>query len=289
MEVYLIKPMGYCYGVIRAIKLAQEVKEKYPHKNVYVWGLLVHNRLVVASLEKQGIHTIDLTKTEPLVRLKELSKEDIVIFSAHGHLKKHEEYLIKQGIKFFDATCFKVQQNMDLIQKEEEVIYIGKKGHPETEAALAVNPTAKFYDLDQDFNYQAIKREDPLVVNQTTLSFLELQTIHQKIKEHLPKARISDEICDATKLRQVEIQKLDSSYQAVIIVGSKESSNTTKLYQLAKKCHPEKTIYQVENLEDLLNYPLNLKKVALGSGTSTPPKTILEIKGYLERRAQNGE
>ena len=120
---------------------------------------------------------------------------------------------------------------MDLIQKKE-VIYIGKD-HPETEAALAVNPTAKFYDLDQDFNYQAIKRRS--LSCQSDYPFFSWTTNYSsKIKEHLPKARISDEICDATKLRQVEIQKLDSSYQAVIIVGSKESSNTTKLYQLAK-------------------------------------------------------
>lgn len=280
MQVDVLKPCGYCYGVIHAINQAKEIKQNNPLKRVVVFGLLVHNHTVTKELEDLGIETLDLTNKNPLEELEKFNQDDLVIFSAHGHPKAYEDILNKKGVAFFDLTCFKVQQTFELIKEAKEVIYIGKKGHPEANAALTMNPNIHFYDIDKGFDYKEVSTKDPLIINQTTLSFLELKSIHQEIIEHLPYAIITNEICDATYLRQKALENLDDSYDGIIVIGSKASSNTSKLYSLAKHYHPNKTILFVESKDELKD--LSLNKVILVSGTSTPPKTIKDIEDFLK-------
>jgi len=119
------------------------------------------------------------------------------------------------------------------------------------------------------------------VINQTTLSFLELENIHQEIKNKLPRAVFYDEICDATLLRQIAIKNLDSGVDTIIIVGSNKSSNTMKLYDIALKVHPDKQVVLVKDVEELKALKLVYKNVVIASGTSTPIATINKIKDYL--------
>jgi 4-hydroxy-3-methylbut-2-en-1-yl diphosphate reductase len=287
MEVIKIKPIGYCFGVINAINLALKIKKEYPNNNVYLFGQIVHNNDVTNMLLDAGIITIDTTSKDKISLLNEFKKDDIVIFSAHGHDKKYDDILIKNGIKFFDATCPKVSKNNDLIKKEvisNKVIFIGKIGHPETEASLSISNNVILYDIKNKMDYSLIDVESPLVVNQTTLSFLEIEDIHQDIKNHFPKARIIDEICDATRLRQEKISSLKEKIDIFIIIGSNKSSNTDKLYQIAKNKYQDSIpVIKVENLDDLLKYDLsNIKKVAIASGTSTPLKVVDEMETYLK-------
>ena len=129
-----------------------------------------------------------------------------------------------------------------------------------------------------------VKTSSPLIINQTTLSFLELKDIHQEIKEHIKDAYIVDEICDATLLRQKAINELDDEIDTIIIVGSKKSSNTMKLYEVAKDRHPNKNIYLIENIESAKEMDIKYTNAVIASGTSTPLNTINQIKEYLERR-----
>ena len=279
--VTLLKPIGHCFGVIKAIELAKEIASKYVNKHIYVFGLLVHNEEVIKYLDSLGVKTVDTSIGNPVELLKKFNKDDIVIFTAHGHPKAYEDILNKNNVTFFDATCSKVKDCFNQIKEAEEVIYIGKAHHPETSAALTMNKNAHLYDINTGFDYACLKSDHPLAINQTTLSFLELENIHNDIKNKLPNAIFAEEICNATLLRQKAISELDDSVDTIIIVGSKKSSNTMKLYEVAKAKHPNKQILLVNNVNELKGYNLTFKNAVVASGTSTSIQTINEIKDYL--------
>ena len=280
--VSLLKPVGHCFGVINAIKLAKEVKEKYQDKNVYVFGLLVHNEEVVKELESLNIKTVEVNQETAVDKLKQFTSDDIVIFTAHGHPDQYEGILKNNHVTFFDATCAKVKDCFNVIRNAKEVIYIGKNGHPETVAALTMNNNIHLYDINSKFNYSNVKIEDPLVINQTTLSFLELKDIHNEIKKQLPRGLIYDEICNATFLRQKAISELDDSVDLIVVVGSNKSSNTMKLFEIAKSKHPNKQVLLVNNVDELKQYHQKFRNAVIASGTSTPIATINKVMAYLE-------
>ena len=143
-----------------------------------------------------------------------------------------------------------------------------------------MNENTHLYDINGSFDYSLLKTDHPLVINQTTLSFLELGNIHQEIKNKLPTAILYDEICDATLLRQRAIMKIGDDIDTIIIVGSKRSSNTMKLYGIAQSMHPNKQTILVNSVEELKQYQLG-KNIAIASGTSTSIETINTIKDYL--------
>ena len=280
--ITLLKPIGHCFGVLKAIEIAKEAKEKYKDKNIYVFGLLVHNEEVVKALEENNIKTIEMNEDNALELLNKFTKEDVVIFTAHGHPQAYEDILKRNSVTYVDATCKKVKDCFNVIKEADEVIYIGKSHHPETVAALTMNKNAHLYDIKDGFDYSVLKTNNPLVINQTTLSFLELEHIHQEIKSKLPTAKFYDEICDATLLRQIAIQKLDKDVDTIIIVGSKKSSNTMKLYDIATKVHLDKQVVLVNNADELRKYNLSFKNAVIASGTSTSIATINKVKDYLE-------
>lgn len=279
--VTLLKPIGHCFGVLKAIEIAKETKKKNLDKNVYVFGLLVHNEEVVKELDKLGIKTIEMNEDNAIELLNKFTSNDVVIFTAHGHPLIYEEILKKNNVTYVDATCSKVKNCFNIIKEAKEVIYIGKSHHPETVAALTMNNNAHLYDVSSGLNYALVKSDNPLVINQTTLSFLELETIHQDIKNKLPHARFNEEICNATLLRQKAINELNDDVDTIIIVGSKKSSNTMKLYEIAKSVHPNKQIILVNNVDELKEHHLSFKNVVIASGTSTSIATIDKIKDYL--------
>ena len=284
MKVNTLKPIAHCFGVIKAIELAKKVIKENSNRKVYVFGLLVHNEEVTKELNDLGIITIDISNIDPMGRLKEFNKDDIVIFTAHGHPYIYEQILNKNNVTYYDATCIKVKECFNIIKQSKEIIYIGKRNHPEAIAALTMNNNVHFYDINDKFDYSKVINNNPVVINQTTLSFLELEDIHKDIKKHIPNAVINDEICNATLLRQKGIQELDDDVDCIIIVGSKKSSNTMKLYEVALKTHKDKKILFIENIDELVNNKevKYFKNVVISSGTSTPISTINKIYEYLK-------
>ena len=279
--ITLLKPIGHCFGVLKAIEIAKETRK---NKNIYVFGLLVHNEEVVKELENNNIKTIEMNEDNAISLLNKFTADDVVIFTAHGHPEIYEDILKKNHVIYVDATCKKVKECFKAIKEADEVIYIGKNHHPETVAALTMNQNAHLYDISSgSFDYNVLKTNNPLVINQTTLSFLELDDIHNQIKSKLPNAIFHDEICDATLLRQRAIQKIDESTDTIIIVGSKRSSNTMKLYDIARVVHPNKQVIMVDEVKDLTQYKFG-KNIAIVSGTSTPVKTIEKIRDYASSK-----
>ena len=285
MAISLLKPIGHCFGVLTAIEIAKKTKEQYKDKNVYVFGLLVHNEEVVKELDKLGIKTIEMNEGNALELLTKFTPNDVVIFTAHGHPQAYEDILNRNNITYVDATCSKVKDCFNVIKQAEEVIYIGKNHHPETVAALTMNHNAYLYDISGvPFDYSQLKSDHPLVINQTTLSFLELEQIHAEIKNKLPRATFYDEICNATLLRQQAIKDLKDDVDTIIIVGSKKSSNTMKLYELAKSLHPNKQTILINNVDELKDYQLTFKSAVVASGTSTSIETINAVKDYASSK-----
>ncbi len=284
MKIDIIQPSGYCFGVMNAINEAIKIKKNNPFNNVYVLGELVHNEDVISFLNNHDIHTLVVNNNEEEI-LKKINTNDILIFSAHGHNEKLDELLKNKKITFFDTTCKNVRKNLDLIKAniDKGIIYIGKENHAETKAAISISNKVILYDLDKGLDFSKITFKEPIIINQTTLSFLELNNIHKEILENIPKANIIDEICPVTRIRQENIINLKKDYDLLIIIGSKTSSNTNKLYELALKYHQNKKVLMIGSKKDLFNFDLsNYQHVAIFSGTSTPNEIINEVKQYLE-------
>ena len=212
----------------------------------------------------------------------------MIIFTAHGHDEKLEKLAEQLGLIIYDATCFKVRSNLDKIKKEindgHQVIYIGQKGHKESNAALSISNNVSLYDTQLLINYYLITDKSPYIINQTTLNFYELSKYHKDILEHIPGARIENEICAATRLRQEAVTKIDEDTDLIIVVGHPKSSNSNKLFEIAKSRFENAKVSMVCDLQDLFSNDLDFelyKKAAVVSGASTPQYIVNEIYNYL--------
>ena len=283
MEVALVKPQGFCSGVTRAVQLVHKAKEDHKDKTVYILGMLAHNQSLIDSLSGEGFVTLNGNEFE---EINKLQKGDVLVFTAHGHDEKLDRIAKEKGLITYDATCFKVQDNLNKIKKEissdHQVIYIGQSGHKEANAALAVSNKVSLYDTKLLINYQLITDKSPFVLNQTTLNFYELKKYHEDILRHYPGARIENEICNATRLRQEAILKIEKDTDLIVIVGHPKSSNSNKLNDIALANYPNALVVMASDLSELKKIPLEGKrKAAVGSGASTPQYIVDEIFNYL--------
>ena len=265
------------------MSLVKRAREEHPDKNIYILGMLAHNQTLIDDLSKHNLITLMGKDEEEIAKLK---KGDVLVFTAHGHSEKLDELAKEKGLITYDATCFKVRSNLDKIKSEIEaghqVIYIGQAGHKETEAALSVSSKVSLYDTKLLINYQFITDKNPYVINQTTLNYYELNGFYEDIKKHIPGARIENEICDATRLRQEAMLHINKDTDLIIVVGHERSSNTNKLFDIAKSHYPNALVLMVNNLEELKKFDFKSnKKAAIASGASTPSYVVDEIYDYL--------
>ncbi len=286
MKTYLSNPSGYCQGVQRAIALAMTFKKQNPNKECFVLGALVHNETVTNELKRYGINSIDDNRSNE-DKIKSLPNGCCLIFSAHGHDKKLEDLAKSKNINILDATCPIVElarKNItNALKFNHQVIYVGTPNHPETIGMLSIDKEVHLFNDIMNNMKEVIKDEKPFVSNQTTLSIYELDNIFHMIKNNFPKAIFQDEICRETKLRQEAIKKLPNDVDVVFIVGGKTSSNTKKLYELAKTHFSTLRIYQI--LDESEIDPANLKgllSAAIISGASTPLQETMKIKVKLD-------
>lgn len=283
MEVQLIRPQGYCGGVKHAIEIALKAKEENKDKKIYILGMLVHNQHVINDLNNNGIITL---LGDEIEEINSLNPGDVLIFTAHGHDAKYDEIAKNKGLIIYDATCPVVKNIMKLIKEKtdgnHQVIYIGQRGHKETNAALSISDKVSLYDTKLLINYQFITDNSPIVINQTTLNYFEIQNIYNDIKKHFSGAIILGEICNATRLRQQAIANIEKDSDLILIVGDVKSSNTNKLFDIAKKMYPNTDSYLVSSIDDVKKINLkDKKKAAISSGASTPEFIVEEIYNYL--------
>lgn len=283
MKVTVAKTYGFCRGVRRAIDIAKSAAAAHPDERIYMLNKLVHNRAVVDDLSSLGIITLEGSES-PKEKLRGLSG-GIVIFSAHGHDPEFDRIALDRGLKIIDATCPLVKRNLDAIRaalkKRKKVFFIGIPHHPETDAALALDASVSLID----FHHPAVPEFEGGAIsvhNQTTLIREEMTSIHAQIKARYDDVSIEDDICFATEMRQNSLRDI-ADEDVIFIVGDTISSNSTRLYELAKKNNPDKAVFQVSDLEEVKRLDLRaFKKAFVAAGASTPDRAILPIVSYLE-------
>lgn len=291
-KIEILEPKGYCSGVELALQTARDARKKHKSKRVIILGMLVHNQIVTNELREEKIETIDISNASN-ERIEKLIPEDsVVILPAHGHKTGLDNILRKKNVIVYDAICPRVKRNIDIIKEEiklgHQVIYIGNKKHPETEAALSINKSVILYDTKLLINYQKITNKNVVVLNQTTLNFLSLSDIHKDILAHFPQAKIYDEICNATRTRQEAVININNEADLIIIVGDQLSSNTKRLFEIAKSSHPDTLCIMVSNEDELDEEVLyNKKYVVIASGASTPISVINNIYDFINKVLAN--
>ena len=283
MEVLKITPRGYCHGVVDAFRIAKRVREETAGP-VHMLGMLVHNTHATDDLQEQGIALVD--QPDRLRGLEHI-KEGTVIFTAHGVSPQVKQRAVELGLKPVDATCSDVVRThelvADLARNGYEVVYIGRKGHPEPEGVMGEAP-GKVHLVQDPADIEALDLHgDRVAVTcQTTLSVWDTEDLIGRVKARYPNAEVHNEICRATQERQEAAVEAAKHVDLVIVVGSPRSSNSLRLVEVVKKLGG-KPAYLVDRMEDLeLAWFKGAKKVGVTSGASTPTQLTRRVIEHLE-------
>ena len=285
--VKIVEPYGYCAGVNMALESAKNIKDAYKDRHVVMLGQLVHNNEALEELKDKGIEILYIKGKTYEELLPLVKDDDIVILTAHGHSKSIEDYLNDHHIKFFDMTCPYVKtthQNMIYsLNQGHEIIYIGKKGHPEAIASLSLSDKVHLYDIEKGIDYSSIKDDSPVIYTQTTFSELDVKRIFNEIHTQFPKAINGKAICFASKMRQDALLSLDKDTDLIYVIGSNFSNNTKTLYLMAKEHFASALVKQIDNEEMVDKLDLvNKEKIAIISGASTPKYISEKVKDKIE-------
>lgn len=283
MEVLRITPRGYCHGVVDAFRIAKRVREENEGP-VHMLGHLVHNLHATDDLQRQGIALVD-----PPNRLAGLEQIETgtVIFTAHGVSPQVKARAAELGLNAVDATCSDVVRTHELVVRLAEqgydVVYIGRKGHPEPEGVIGEAPGRVHLVQDpEDIDALEINNDRVAVTCQTTLSVWDTETLIAQVQERFPQAEVHNEICRATQERQEAAVEAAKQVDLVIVVGSSRSSNSLRLVEVVKKL-AGKPAYLVNDLDDLRpEWFEGVAKVGVTSGASTPSQLTRKVIEHLE-------
>ena len=238
VHIHLANPRGFCAGVDRAIGIVDRALELFGAP-IYVRHEVVHNRFVVDDLRRRGAVFVD--------ELDEVPEDATVIFSAHGVSQTVREEAARRGLKVFDATCPLVTKvHMEVARHGNagrEVVLIGHAGHPEVEGTMGQYDEAqggRMYLVETAEDARALSVRNPAelaYVTQTTLSVDDTARIVATLRERFPAIQgpRKDDICYATQNRQDAVKELSSHCELMLVVGSRSSSNSNRLRELAEK------------------------------------------------------
>ncbi len=279
-KIILANPRGFCAGVDRAITIVEKALEKYGAP-VYVRHEVVHNKYVVDGLKSRGAVFIE--------EIKDVPEGSILIYSAHGvPLAIREEAKAKNLTMIFDATCPLVSkvhvEIKNLYRQDYTIIMIGHKGHPEVEGTMGQVPNhIHLIENEEDVDSLVIPRDIKkiAVVTQTTLSVDETKSIIAKLKAEFPNLRLpkNEDICYATQNRQDAVKKMAASCDIVIVIGSKNSSNSNRLKELAENLGVRAYLIDFD-FEIQPEWLLNVTNVGVTAGASAPE---VLVEGVIKR------
>ncbi len=280
MEVVLAEHAGFCFGVKRAVKLANDAADQYS-EGVHSLGPLIHNPQVVGQLAKKGVKRVE--------SLSEI-KDGVVIFRSHGVSSSQVlDDAETKGLKVIDATCpfvTNAQKNaLQLVSEGYQVIMVGDRNHPETKSVLGhaggeILVSESFEEIKAHLNKFPKKRIG--IISQTTQTYRKFSEIVVKCLEICEEVKVFNTICYATEDRQTEAEILATQVESVVVVGGKNSANTT---HLAKICESHNVpVYHIETAEEIKkDWFVGFEKVGVTAGASTPDWIIQEVVQYLEQ------
>lgn len=278
LQIKLANPRGFCAGVDRAISIVERALELFSPP-IYVRHEVVHNRYVVENLKARGAVFVE--------ELDQVPDDSIVIFSAHGVSQAVRAEAKRRSLKVFDATCPLVTkvhlQVTRASRKGVECILIGHAGHPEVEGTMGQydNPEGGVLLVESpaDVESLVVKNADNLCfVTQTTLSMDDTAGVIAALQKRFPSIEgpRKDDICYATQNRQDAVRNVADDVDLFIVVGSKNSSNSNRLRELAQKRGTE--AYLVDNADDINSaWFTNVTKVAVTAGASAPEVLVKQV------------
>jgi 4-hydroxy-3-methylbut-2-enyl diphosphate reductase len=274
VKINVAKSAGFCSGVRRALQKAYQTAES--EAETYMLGDIVHNEQVVKNLKNAGIKKID--KLIPV-------KNKTLLIRAHGAGKEVFDKAKKAGYKIIDATCPMVKEIHQIAQNQEKegrhVFIIGDRQHDEVKGiAGQLKTKALIIDSLQNIPYKELKTiKKAAVVVQSTQNVEEVKKIVDKLTALIDDLKFFNTICAPTKTKQKEAKQLASDNDVMLVIGSKTSANTKRLYQICRSIN--KNTYWLEDKKDLnKEWFKKATKVGITSGASTPDLTT---KGVVEK------
>ena len=299
-EIKLANPRGFCAGVDRAIDIVNQALKKFGPP-IYVRHEVVHNKTVVEELKSKGVIFVD--------ELSEVPQSSHVIFSAHGVSEKVEKEAEEFNLLSFDATCPLVTKVHSEVQRHvragRDIILIGHEGHPEVEGTLGrhnpINSNSKIYLVQDEEEARSLTVSQPenlAYVTQTTLSLDDTIAIVKILYKLFPKILKpkSDDICYATQNRQDAVKQLALESEFIVVIGSRNSSNSNRLKELAEKCGASSVL--IDGAEELDFESLSkYKSIGITAGASAPESIVqsvvqainLELNTVAEELGENKE
>ncbi|GLF89752.1 4-hydroxy-3-methylbut-2-enyl diphosphate reductase [Bacillus safensis] len=292
MNVIKISPRGYCYGVVDAMVIAKNAAlDKNLPRPIYILGMIVHNKHVTDAFEEDGIYTLDGPNRLDILKQVE---SGTVIFTAHGVSPEVRQIAEEKGLIAIDATCPDVTKTHELISEKTadgyDIIYIGKKGHPEPEGAVGVAPDkVHLVETEADIEALDLTSDKLLITNQTTMSQWDVHDLMELIKEKYPHVEYHQEICLATQVRQEAVSQQAGQADLTIVVGDPKSNNSNRLAQVSMEIAGTQA-YRIGDLSELkLEWLQGVKTVAITAGASTPTPITKEVIRFLENYEPDDE
>lgn len=281
-KVLLAAPRGYCAGVDRAVYTVERALELHGPP-VYVRKEIVHNKNVVAELRKKGAIFVEAETDIP--------EGELAVFSAHGVAPSVRENAAKRKLQTIDATCPLVTkvhvEARRFAEKGYTIVLVGHDGHEEVEGTMGEAPE-QIVLVESEQDVAELELKDPskvAYVTQTTLSVGETGSIVAALKERFPEivGPRTDDICYATTNRQAAVRQMAGECDLVLVVGSRNSSNSVRLVEVARDCGTE--AYLVDSAVEVREEWLTGKRViGISSGASAPEHLVQELVQLFRER-----
>ena len=281
MKVELAKSAGFCFGVEKAVNTVYEEAKKNDDI-VYTLGPIIHNEEVVKDMKKRGVEAVAIEDLHSMPK-------GTVIIRSHGVSKEIYNYVKESGHRVVDATCPFVKKIHAIVSvqsgKGKTVVIIGNPKHPEVEGIRGWGDqnTYAVENIDEFIKLDLKKDKEIIIVAQTTFNHKKFQEIIDKISLLGYDVRCFNTICNATQERQAEAKNIASNVDAMIVIGDKKSSNTSKLVEICQE-ECKNTVF-IQTLEDLdYGALLSVDSVGITAGASTPKHIIEEVQNIVRSK-----
>ncbi|MBL7198345.1 MAG: 4-hydroxy-3-methylbut-2-enyl diphosphate reductase [Candidatus Omnitrophica bacterium] len=277
MKINVADSAGFCFGVKRAIDIA--CKTLRTKNKVYMLGDIVHNEDITKEMDKAGVKKINR-----LVRVK----NKILLIRAHGASKKTFQRAKSLGYTIVDATCPMVKEIHKIAvineQKGYKIIIIGDNKHDEVRGIIGhLKNKTIVIDSNKKIPLKRIKKiKKAAVVVQSTQNFEKIQIIVDTLQKHIEDLRFFNTICKPTRTKQQELKIMPLKNDVMIIIGSKTSANTKRLYEISKSFN--KRSYWVQSKDKVkAKWFKNARSIGITAGASTPSSTTKEVIEYIRK------
>ena len=273
--------MGFCFGVRRAVELAEKALAENTDKTVYSLGPLIHNENALKALGEKGLITVDEES------VWDIPPESVVIIRAHGVAPSVTDALEAKNCKIIDATCPRVKASQKMVERysseNDYVVLTGDRNHGEVIgiAGYAGENFSQLQDFEEasKFDIPDSDKKNVILLSQTTYSPKEFEKIETLFRKKFRNLAVMNTICPATNERQEALLDLCKKVDGVIVIGGKNSANTKRLYQTAvANC---KHAVHIQTASDIPTDFLKLNRIGITAGASTPDEIIDDVEKSL--------